>query len=183
MNFFRRHWNNFIDYLQYNKKRIIINFIVFLSIFTILILMDLLTKQFLFDEFLADSDGLEIQHKNWLFGIRSVKNTGLTFATKSNANIPLVTFFNILILLICLCSVIFLRSWIFSLFVGFIFAGSLGNTIDRLAFGYVRDIIFLPWADHGTFNFADCDVIIGCCGVVISLFAIFFYDYYKGRNK
>lgn len=184
MEFWKRNWHYFIDFVKYNKKRIIINYVVFLSAFTVLILIDLLTKQFLFIESNAEAGTGIIQHQNWLFGIRSVKNKGLTFSFNEVANIPLVTFFNVLILLVCLCSVLFFKSWIFALFIAFIFTGSLGNTVDRLAFGYVRDIIFLPWADKGTFNFADVDVIFGSGGLIITLFTRIFIDYFKsGRVK
>ncbi len=46
--------------------------------------------------------------------------------------------------------------------------------VDRLAFAYVRDIIYLPWADKGTFNFADIDVVFGCAGVIITMIVFLF---------
>ncbi len=171
MNFFKRQWRNFVEYFVDNKKTIIINYLVFLGVFVIFILIDQLTKTFLYDN--ADDKQLVVTYQNALFGIRSVANYGLTFTGNGSINIGLVTFLNIIILLACLIFVMFLHSYWFAIFIGLIFTGSLGNTIDRLSFGYVKDIIFLPWLDRGTFNFADVDVIVGCIGIVFTMITIY----------
>ncbi|KAF0095670.1 MAG: signal peptidase II [Puniceicoccaceae bacterium 5H] len=48
---------------------------------------------------------------------------------------------------------------------GLIVGGIIGNTIDRLAHGYVIDFLdfnlqFYQWP---TFNFADCGIVVGIC--------------------
>ncbi len=172
MNFFKRQWHNFKNYVEDNKKTIIRNFIILFIVIVILLIIDLVCKQCLFKDPGPDDLG-PVQSKSWLFGIRSVRNTGLTFATKANANIALVTFFNIVIWLACIVFTFFLRSMWFAIFIGFIFAGSMGNTIDRLAFGYVRDFVYLPWCDKGTFNWSDVDVMVGCFGVIITMLTIY----------
>ena len=88
-------------------------------------------------------------------------------------NASIITFVSLLI--ICL----FLAFDIRSIFIAFIFSGSLGNTVDRLAFSYVRDIIFTPWLDKGTFNFADMDVIIGSFGFLITILTLYLIPYFK----
>ena len=51
--------------------------------------------------------------------------------------------------------------------MGLVFAGALGNLIDRIALGYVRDFIqFDFWRSFPIFNVAD---ICLCIGVVILL--------------
>lgn len=176
-NFFKKHWENFKQYVINNKKNIIFNFVVFLIVVTIFIIIDQVTKSTLFDEKKIG----EIKHENALFGIKSVKNSGLTFS--SLTNVGLVTFINVIIWIACIMFIFFLRSYWFAIFIGLIFVGSLGNTIDRLAFGYVKDIIYFPWCNKGTFNFADADVIIGSIGIVIILIVYLFKDYIfkKGR--
>ncbi|MBD5423055.1 MAG: signal peptidase II [Mycoplasma sp.] len=171
----KRIWRHFLEYVSNYKKTILLNYVIFLILITILLIIDLLTKHFLFN--VNDSS---ITYSNWLFGIRSLKNPGLTFFP-GNTNVALVTFFNIIILLACLFGILFLRNYWIVVFVSFIFSGSLGNTIDRLSFHYVRDIIFLPWCDLGTFNFADMDVIVGSFGCVATWAIIAITNYYKNK--
>ncbi|MBR4025826.1 MAG: signal peptidase II [Mycoplasmataceae bacterium] len=181
----RHHWNNFIDYVDNNKKKIIINYCVFFAVAILMLVFDLLTKQFLF----KNPDNLEepgiqythgpVQHDFGIIGIRSVINEGLTFFPSTSINVLLVTFFNVIILIGCIVFILFFNSTWYSVFIGCIFAGALGNTIDRLTFGWVRDIIFTPWFDNGTFNVADVLVIVGCVGLVITLVTQFLISYWK----
>lgn len=173
--------NNIKEYLENNKKNITINFLIFLAIIFILLLIDLLTKGLLFqwenEELLQGLHQLKGErYRNWLFGIRSVSNSGLT----SFGNLlptELVHFFNFIVLLLCLIFLIMLKSHWFAVSIAFIFSGTLGNMIDRFAFnGNVRDIIFLPWLDRGTFNFADVDAIIGSTMASIVLILQIFKD-------
>lgn len=171
---FKHLLRNFLSYIIDNKKTIIINYVVFLSLIFVLLLIDLLTKQYLFDE----GNLNQITYQNWLFGIRSVKNSGLTVFPNAS-DVVLVSTINIFILIVCLISLIFWRNILLSIFIAFIFSGSLGNTVDRLAFSYVRDIIFTPWLDKGTFNFADMDVIIGSFGFAITILSLYLIPYFK----
>ena len=175
---FKHLLRNFLSYIIDNKKTIIINYVVFLSLIFVLLLIDLLTKQYLFDENNLYNVTNKITYQNWLFGIRSIKNSGLTFLPNAS-DVVLVSIINIFILIVCLISLIFWRNILLSIFIAFIFAGSLGNTVDRLAFSYVRDIIFTPWLDKGTFNFADMDVIIGSFGFIINILTLYLITYFK----
>ena len=175
---FKHLLRNFLSYIIDNKKTIIINYVVFLSLIFVLLLIDLLTKQYLFDENNLYNVTNKITYQNWLFGIRSIKNSGLTFLPNAS-DVVLVSIINIFILIVCLISLIFWRNILLSIFIAFIFSGSLGNTVDRLAFSYVRDIIFTPWLDKGTFNFADMDVIIGSFGFLITILTLYLIPYFK----
>ncbi|WP_406602897.1 signal peptidase II [Metamycoplasma sualvi] len=172
---FKHLLRNFLSYIIDNKKTIIINYVVFLSLIFVLLLIDLLTKQYLFDE----GNSNQITYQNWLFGIRSYPNPGLTVFGDAKIDIVLVSTINIFILIVCLISLIFWKNILLSIFIAFIFSGSLGNTVDRLAFSYVRDIIFTPWLDKGTFNFADMDVIIGSFGFLITILTLYLIPYFK----
>ena len=171
---FKHLLRNFLSYIIDNKKTIIINYVVFLSSIFVLLLIDLLTKHYLFDEKNLNN----VTYQNWLFGIRSIKNSGLTVFPNAS-DVVLVSIINIFILIVCLISLIFWKNILLSIFIAFIFAGSLGNTVDRLAFSYVRDIIFTPWLDKGTFNFADMDVIIGSFGFAITILTLYLIPYFK----
>lgn len=63
----------------------------------------------------------------------------------------------------------FLPNWA----LGLIASGALGNLIDRLRFGAVRDFISLHWKDvfvWPTFNVADSAICIGVAFLLLELF-------------
>ena len=54
----------------------------------------------------------------------------------------------------------------------FVFAGGLGNMIDRIRLGYVVDMIAVDFMNFPVFNVADCFITCGCIALMVSL--IFF---------
>lgn len=63
-----------------------------------------------------------------------------------------------------------------------IFAGGLGNMIDRLRLGYVVDMIATEFMDFPVFNVADCFITCGAIALLVSL--IFFNkDFWKDGKK
>lgn len=63
-----------------------------------------------------------------------------------------------------------------------IYAGGLGNMIDRLRLGYVVDMIAVDFIDFPVFNVADCFITCGCILLVIHL-AFFNKDFWKEEKK
>lgn len=55
----------------------------------------------------------------------------------------------------------------------FILAGAFGNTIDRIALGYVRDFIYFKLIDFPVFNVAD--IYITCSTPILIILILFFY--------
>ena len=53
-----------------------------------------------------------------------------------------------------------------------IYAGGLGNMIDRVRLGYVVDMIETKFMDFPVFNVADCFITCGCFAMMFSLFFI-----------
>ena len=53
-----------------------------------------------------------------------------------------------------------------------VYAGGLGNMIDRLRFGYVVDMIQTLFMDFPVFNVADCFITCGCFAMIFSLFFV-----------
>ena len=53
-----------------------------------------------------------------------------------------------------------------------LYAGGLGNRIDRLRFGYVVDMIQTLFMDFPVFNVADCFITCGCFAMMFSLFFV-----------
>lgn len=56
--------------------------------------------------------------------------------------------------------------------VAAVFAGGLGNMIDRIRLGYVVDMIELEFMDFPVFNVADCFITCGC--VLLMIHLVFF---------
>ena len=63
-----------------------------------------------------------------------------------------------------------------------IYAGGLGNMIDRIRFGYVVDMIQTLFMDFPVFNVADCFITCGCFAMMFSLFFIN-KEFWKDEKK
>lgn len=53
-----------------------------------------------------------------------------------------------------------------------ILGGGIGNMIDRLSCGYVRDMICFDFVEFPIFNVADCFITVGC--FVLLIYVLFF---------
>ena len=62
-----------------------------------------------------------------------------------------------------------------------IWAGGLGNMIDRVRLGFVVDMIELEFIRFPVFNVADCFITCGCIILIISLF--FNKEFWKEEKK
>ncbi len=63
-----------------------------------------------------------------------------------------------------------------------VFAGGIGNTIDRFRFGYVVDMIQTEFVNFAVFNVADCFITCGCILLVIHL-VFFNKQFWKDEKK
>ncbi len=63
-----------------------------------------------------------------------------------------------------------------------IWAGGLGNMIDRLRLGYVVDMICLEFMNFPVFNVADCFITCGCIALMVSL-VFFNKSFWKDEKK
>lgn len=63
-----------------------------------------------------------------------------------------------------------------------IWAGGLGNMIDRVFRHYVVDMIQLEFVNFPVFNVADCFITGGCIALIISL-VFFNKDFWKDEKK
>ena len=63
-----------------------------------------------------------------------------------------------------------------------VYAGGLGNMIDRIRLGFVVDMIHLDFMDFPVFNVADCFITCGCILLIVHL--IFFNKkFWKDEKK
>lgn len=63
-----------------------------------------------------------------------------------------------------------------------VYAGGLGNMIDRLRLGFVVDMIRVDFIDFPVFNVADCFITCGCIFLLIHLF-FFNKAFWKDEKK
>ena len=63
-----------------------------------------------------------------------------------------------------------------------IWAGGLGNMIDRVRLGYVVDMIEVEFMNFPVFNVADCFITCGCFALLISL-VFFNRKFWKDEKK
>lgn len=95
--------------------------------------------------------------------IESGFNTGASFSIFSNATLFLIVF-SIPVLVFMIFAIVsnkISKSKFFKIALGFIVGGTIGNLIDRIAFGGVRDFIYFKSINFAIFNFADVFINIG----------------------
>ena len=63
-----------------------------------------------------------------------------------------------------------------------IYAGGLGNMIDRVRYGYVVDMIQTLFMNFPVFNVADCFITCGCILLMAHLL-LFHKDFWKDEKK
>lgn len=66
--------------------------------------------------------------------------------------------------------------------IALVYAGGLGNMIDRIRLGYVVDMIAVDFINFPVFNVADCFITCGCIALLVHL--IFFNRaFWKDEKK
>ncbi len=96
-------------------------------------------------------------------------NTGAAFGIFSKST----TFLIIISIVIVACMILVdlmlkIKSKTYTIGFGLILAGAIGNFVDRIMLGYVRDFIMFDfWHAFPIFNFADCCIVIGAVLVCV----------------
>ena len=108
--------------------------------------------------------------------IMATTNTGMAFSMGNGASIWVLVAIAVVMSGSLLWWLLRARKPAEALGLGLAIGGALGNVVDRLRFGAVRDFIDLYWRDWHwpAFNFADMAIVTGL-GIVI-----FFHD---GRSR
>ena len=142
-------------------------YILFFAIIIFVLIIDLVTKS-IFD----------LKTYDFIKGFISIDgfahNTGAAFSLFSNA-----TVFLLVLSIICLISYLLFeyltmdnkRGFTYYIATALMVAGTLGNMVDRVAFGYVRDFIKLEFIDFPIFNIADCALTVGV--ILLAIWLLF----------
>lgn len=111
-----------------------------------------------------------------VFQLQYLENRGAAFGLLQNARIFFLT-----VTLVALAAVIYVlvrlplkRKYIVLRFLMvLIAAGAVGNMIDRVFLGYVRDFLYFSLIDFPIFNVAD--IYVTCATILLILLLLFYY--------
>lgn len=151
-------------------------------------LIDWLTKEFIFDSTrqynFATHDNV---YSDWkVVAWTSLEHPNTTFLSFLNIKMPDWTydFINMTLVAIFVISVMLCSKTLSAIGMSITLGGILGNGLDMVAFNYVRDVMFIPWIDHGNagvFNFADVFIIVGAIVSFVSLIEQLVEDFKKDK--
>lgn len=155
------------------------------AVIGVILLADLLSKKYAW----AFLDSNNIKWKDdvipGLFNLVKVKNEGAGFGIFQGKTVALtvVTFIVVICLAIYLVFALKESEWL-RISLVFIIAGGIGNIVDRIALGYVRDFIqFAFWEDFPSFNIADSFVTIGAFMLIIVLIVMLVKEGRKNQKE
>lgn len=145
---------------------------IFISIviIIILIIIDQLTKLIAFKNLEYD---VTYKCVPGLFKVQLVKNTGAAFGILSGKMwfFNIITVISLFIFAFLMKEVNFAKASIFTVSLCMIISGTIGNFIDRVLLGYVRDFFTFDFVNFAVFNFADVCLTVG---VVLLIFDYIF---------
>lgn len=115
------------------------------------------------------TEGYEVSILNKIISFYSVHNTGAAWSIFSNQTLVLSIVSGIAIVGIIIYDIFFntMEGKLYSISLALILSGAIGNFIDRVFFGYVRDFIRLDFINFPIFNLADIFLVSGCIGICI----------------
>ena len=111
---------------------------------------------------------MALKNINNIFHLTYIQNTGAGFGILKNQALVLL-FISVAVIGIILYHFDKIKNneTLLQILVGFVLGGTIGNLIDRLAYGHVID--FLDFQIWPVFNFADSFVTMGIIGLIIYL--------------
>lgn len=155
------------------KKKYVRGVIIAAAIIAFILIFDLVTK--------AVTDGIsDITVISKFLIFTSIHNYNAAFGSSFGLDSGVFRAIVIVFTFIALAVIAFLLVWVkkkhmlFTVSLALIFSGALGNLIDRLALGYVRDFIRIEYfglelfgsTSFAVFNIADAALV---CGVIVLL--------------
>lgn len=160
-----------------DKKKYL--YLLFYLISIVVLVVDLTTK--------AATDGIVFKEAiPGVFAIESYHNTGASFSMFAGSKAAQIIFI-ILGILVSIGLVLYgifnksqNKNWCFFLGASLMVGGILGNVVDRIFLGYVRDFISLQFMNFAVFNVADSAL---CIGVVFMIIWLIFFAFKESKGK
>lgn len=168
-----------IKFDEYKRKFNLKCFLLEALLLIVILSLDLITKDYM-ATFLPNKDPYPFI--NGFMDLVFVKNFGASFGILNGKTVLLTVFVSIALTLL-------LATWIYMreqpvairLSLVFLLAGGIGNLVDRIMLGYVRDFLHFTFFDFPVFNVADVFVVIGSFLLAISLIVSIIVEA-KNRN-
>jgi signal peptidase II len=150
-------------YFKENYKQIIVKFLIVVAV----LVVDLITKIVFANIFSDRYQNNNFENIDFIKGIISftyTENVGAAFSIFSGQVVFLIIFSILFIAVFVAVDIWFKeKSWWFASGISLVIGGAIGNLVDRVFLGYVRDFIsFDIVKDFAICNFADCCITIGC---------------------
>ncbi|MBQ8177578.1 MAG: signal peptidase II [Clostridia bacterium] len=164
-----------------DKKSLALWFVLDFLFIGVWLAIDLLTKEFVYGPMAAG--GPDIVIWKGVLRLTPVENTGASFGIFQGKT-DILTIISLVTVVVMVAVMIFsikLRNGWYRSAMILLIAGGLGNIIDRLLLGYVRDWIYFELIDFAVFNLADTGLTVGC--VLLIIFVIFFYKPTENKKK
>ncbi len=170
------------EVLDVLKKRWWVMLIEFVVV-ALILATDLVSKQYVCD-FLKTQPGLSYNLIDKFIELQYTENTGAGFGVLAGNTVALTVV--TIIVVIGLFGYLFLAQkqseWL-RISLIFISAGGIGNVVDRIGLGYVRDFIrFSFWPDFAIFNIADSFVTVGAGILIVVLIVMLVQEGKKGKK-
>lgn len=98
------------------------------------------------------------------------ENTGMAWGLMSSATwaLSIITLILAALIVVIIIKYRKLAPKLLLVALALVLSGAIGNLIDRVALGYVRDFIAFDFFTFPIFNIADCCVSVGVCIMLIS---------------
>lgn len=157
--------NKFLEFLNKQKKRITVSLIIIVSI-----LLDQISKIIVVNNIEYIMQNKPITVIKGILNITYTENDGAAFGMLDDQRWIFMTVSIIAILgigtyLLGFCK----EGWLYQIGLALIVGGGIGNMIDRIAYGYVVDMLEFAFVDFAVFNVADSFVCIGAGLVMLML--------------
>ncbi len=171
-----------VKYSEYKQKFNLKCFLLEALLLIVILTLDLVTKHYMAKFLIGKSSYPFI---NGFMDFVFVKNYGASFGILNGKTVLLTVVVIVsLILLVALWVYLREQNAAIRLSLVFLIAGGIGNLVDRIAFGYVRDFLHFTFFDFPVFNVADSFVVIGSFMLAIALIvSIIIEAKNKGKNE
>ena len=155
-----------------------------LGVIAVILLADLLTKKYIVEYLFTQSGRSHVLIKGFI-NLVYTENTGAGFGMFSGNTVALTVITTIVIAAVLVFLVLAQKEnmWL-RVSLLFVVGGGIGNLVDRIALGYVRDFIqFAFWQNFAIFNIADSFVTVGVFMLVIVLIVMLLGERKKSQKE
>ncbi len=170
------------DVIDIIKKRWWVMLIEFLVLGVILV-ADLVSKEYV-SKFLQGIDGLSFTLLDGFMDLTYTENTGAGFGIFKDNTTALIVVTAIVMagVLVYLIMAQKQNQWLRVSLI-FVLGGGIGNLVDRIALGHVRDFFEFTFMDFAIFNVADVFVTVGAFMLVIVLIIMLVQEGRASKKK